>query len=81
MKLRPDLPVILGVVALALALMRVFRPFGSGRFGIGPVSLIVILLLLGLRYAMRRQTQKRGEILKTVPKHPLGLADDPSDRD
>jgi len=78
LKLRSNLTLVLAVIALALALLRGFRAFGTGSFGTGPVALVVVLILvlLGARYAMERQKKlKRDEILKAVPKRPLGLSD------
>ncbi len=68
MKLRESLTLVLGVTALILAIVFHLR--------IG--FLIVIALLLGLRYATILQKRKRQEILREVPRHPLGLSDDDS---
>lgn len=41
------------------------------------VMLIVIaLLLIVARFAIRRQAKKRAELLKSVPRRPLGLDDE-----
>jgi hypothetical protein len=40
----------------------------------------VIALLLTLRYAMRWQAKKRGDLMRTVPPKPLGLSDDETER-
>jgi hypothetical protein len=62
------------LVALALAVFAWVRP---GR--ISPAALLVIAALLGLRYAARRQAHKREQMLKEVPRRPLGLSDEPPD--
>jgi hypothetical protein len=36
----------------------------------------VVLALLIARFAVRRQARKRAELLKAVPRRPLGLDDD-----
>ena len=74
MKLRGNLTLVLAVVALLLAIVQMIHPFG---FNIHPWMLIVVALLLGLRHVMRRQKLNREAILKEVPPHPLGIADEP----
>ncbi len=75
MKLRLNLTIILAAVALLLAVIEWIHPFG-GRPRISPSIVVVILLLVGVRYAARQQAQKRAEIMKAVPDRPLGLSDD-----
>ncbi|HLJ18406.1 MAG TPA: hypothetical protein VKV15_28205 [Bryobacteraceae bacterium] len=41
---------------------------------------VIVLLLIVARFAIRRQAGKRAEMLKSVPRRPLGLTDDSSDR-
>ena len=77
MKFRDNLTIVLAVVVLGLSIAQMIHPFG---FVIHPGILLVIALLLVLRYAMRWQAKKRGDILKTVPPRPLGLSDDEADR-
>jgi hypothetical protein len=66
----------LAVVALLLAVAQMIHPIG---FNIHPWMLIVVAALLALRHVMRRQKQNREALLKDVPPHPLGIADDPPD--
>ena len=42
-------------------------------------ALAVVALLLGARWASQRQARKRAEILKAVPRRPLGLSEDSPD--
>ena len=79
LKLGVSLTVALAVVALSLALVQFINPAGPRMSRISPGFLIVIALLLGARYAARRQARKREEILKAVRRRPLGLSDDSSD--
>ncbi len=66
MKLRDSLTLVLGIVVLILAI--VFHM----RLGF----LIVIALLLALRYATILQKRTREQILREVPRRPLGLSND-----
>jgi hypothetical protein len=75
-KLRENLTLVLAVLALLLAVVQMVHPFG---FNIHPWMLIVVALLLGMRHVMRRQKVNRADVLKEVPPHPLGIADE-SDR-
>ncbi len=72
MKLREYLPLALAVVALLLAVAQTVHPFG---FRVHPALLLLVAALLLLRHLMRNQKRKRDEILKSVPREPLGLAD------
>jgi hypothetical protein len=74
-KLRVSLTGALMVIALTLAVVELIR-FGAGGSRINPGVLVIIVLLLAVRYAARRQAKKRSEILKAVPRRPLGLSDD-----
>jgi hypothetical protein len=76
-KFRDNLTIALALIAFGLSVAQMIHPFG---FVIHPGILLVIALLLVLRYAMRWQAKKRGDILKTVPPRPLGLSDDEADR-
>jgi hypothetical protein len=71
-----NLPLILAAVAICLAIVQAIRPFGAR---VPPGLLIVIALLLGLRWAMRRQTRVLRDKLKQVPQHPLGISDEHPD--
>jgi hypothetical protein len=72
-KFRENLTIVLAAVALGLSIAQLIHPFG---FAVHPGIMLVIALLLILRYAMRWQVKKRGDLLKTVPPRPLGLSDD-----
>jgi hypothetical protein len=74
-KLGLSLTGALMVIALTLAVAE-FISFGARGSRLNPGVLVIIVLLLGARYAARRQAQKRSEILKAVPRRPLGLSDD-----
>jgi len=74
-KLRLNFTLVLGLVALALAVIQWIHPFG-GRSRLSPLIVLVILLLVGIRYAARQQAQKRSEVVKAVPKRPLGITDE-----
>ncbi len=76
MKLRVSLTGALVFIALSLAVVQFINPFGARMPRVSPGFLILIALLLAARYAARRQAQKRAEILKAVPRRPLGLSDD-----
>jgi hypothetical protein len=72
-KRRQTFTAVLGVIFLILAVVRMIHPFGTGTFLFSPALLIVLALLLGGRYAAQREALKRAEILKKVPRRPLGL--------
>jgi hypothetical protein len=72
-KFNDNLLLVLAAVALALAIVQEVHPIG---FRIQPGVMIVVALLLTLRWALRRQRQKRADILKDVPRRPLGLSDE-----
>jgi len=61
------------VLALALAIVELFQPAYARLTRLSPGILIVIAALMGARTALRRQAQKREEMLKAVPQRPLGL--------
>ncbi len=63
---------VLAVIALSLGIVQLISPV-PGMSRISPQALFVIGALLGLRYAWRRESRKREEILKAVPRRPLGL--------
>jgi hypothetical protein len=75
-KLRMSLTAVLAVTALGLAVVQFARPDGPRGYFSSFGLLMLIALLLGGRYAAQRQAQKRGEILKNVPRRPLGLSDE-----
>ena len=67
------------VIALAIAIAEFVGPAGLRGIHISPTILIIVVLLIAARYGMRRQAKKREEILKSVPRRPLGLSDDSPD--
>ena len=76
MKIRDIFAPVGAVLALALAIVELLQPAGSRLTRLSPGILLVIAALMGARTALRRQAQKRQELLKEVPKRPLGLDDD-----
>ena len=58
------------LIVLALA---AYEYFSGKEYRIGPVTLLLIAALLAARYATQLQARKRADILKAVPKRPLGL--------
>jgi hypothetical protein len=70
-----DITAIIGFVAtLALSFFELTRPAETRRLPL-PI-LFVVAALFAARLAVRRQARKREQILKEVPKRPLGLGDD-----
>jgi hypothetical protein len=67
------------LLALGLAIFELLAPAGWHVARVSPGALLVIAALLGVRYAARRQAQKRAEILKAVPNRPLGLETPPGE--
>jgi hypothetical protein len=65
---------VLAAIVLCFGVVQMVRPFSRAPFN--PVLMIVIGLLLIVRYGMARQRQKRLELMKGVPKRPLGLNED-----
>jgi hypothetical protein len=68
----------MALLVLALSIYEYASPSRQNR--IGPGTLLVIAMLLGLRYVFVRQAQKRSDLAKSVPPRPLGLTDESSDR-
>lgn len=70
-----DITAIVGfVVTLALGFFELTRPADTRRL---PLPIVfVVAALFAARLALRRQARKRAQILKEVPKRPLGLNDD-----
>jgi hypothetical protein len=73
-KFQDRLSIVLGAVALGLVVVQFFRPLGNVR--IPPGILLLFVLIVLLRQAVRRQGQKRTDVLKEVQKRPLGLSDE-----
>lgn len=70
-----DITAIVGfAVALALGFFQLTQPAETRR--LPPTILFIIAALFAARIAARRQARKREQILKEVPKRPLGLGDD-----
>jgi len=67
-----DTTAVLAVFFLGLGFIHWISPLHS-LSRISPQAFLVVAALLGLRYAARRQSKKREEILKAVPRRPLGL--------
>jgi len=68
----------MALLVLGLAIYEYANPSRQNR--IGPGTLLVIALLLGLRYVFVRQAQKKSDLAKSVPPRPLGLSDETSDK-
>jgi hypothetical protein len=68
----------MALLVLGLAIFEYANPSRQNR--IGPGTLLVISLLLGLRYVFVRQAQKRSDLAKEIPRRPLGLTDESSDK-
>ena len=75
MKIRDVFAPVGAVLALVLAIVELFQSADSRLTRLSPGILIVIAALMGARTALRRQAQKREEILKAIPQRPLGLDD------
>lgn len=78
MRFRSQFALVMALLVLALSIYEYANPSRQNR--IGPGTLLVIALLLGLRYVFVRQAQKRSDLAKSVPPRPLGLTDESSDR-
>jgi drug/metabolite transporter (DMT)-like permease len=70
---RPSFSLALAIVLLFVGVLQLVRPFSAAP--INPVLIIIAAVLLVARYLALRQRQKRAEILKRVPKHPLGISE------
>jgi hypothetical protein len=68
----------MALLVLGLAIFEYANPSRQNR--IGPGTLLVIAMLLGLRYVFVRQAQKRSDLAKSVPPRPLGLSDETPDK-
>lgn len=78
-KLRVNLTVMLALAAAVLAVVQ-FANLGPRLGAVSPGLLILIAALLGARYAVKRQKDKRAELLKSVPRRPLGISDESPER-
>jgi len=77
-RFRTQFALVMALVVLGLSIYEYANPSRENR--IGPGTLLVIAMLLGLRYVFVRQAQKRSDLAKTVPPRPLGLSDETSDK-
>ena len=78
MRFRTYFALVMALLVLALSIFEYANPSRQNR--IGPGTLLVISLLLGLRYMFVRQAQKRSDLAKEVPRRPLGLTDESPDK-
>lgn len=78
MRLRTYFALVMALLVLALSIFEYANPSRQNR--IGPGTLLVIALLLGLRFVFVRQAEKRSSLAKEVPRRPLGLTDESSDQ-
>jgi hypothetical protein len=62
----------LAVLAISMGLVQWINPL-PGMSRISPQAFLLVGALFGLRYAVQRESKKREEILKSVPRRPLGL--------
>lgn len=78
MRFRTQFALVMALLVLGLSIYEYANPSRQNR--IGPGTLLVIALLLGLRYVFVRQAQKKSDLAKSVPPRPLGLSDETSDK-
>ena len=78
MRFRTQFALVMALLVLGLAIYEYANPTRQNR--IGPGTLLVISALLGLRYVFVRQAAKRSSMANEVPRRPLGLNDETSDR-
>ena len=78
MRFRTQFALVMALLVLGLSIYEYANPSRQNR--IGPGTLLVIAMLLGLRYVFVRQAQKRSDLAKGVPPRPLGLSDESSER-
>ena len=78
MRFRTQFALLMALLVLGLSIYEYANPSRQNR--IGPGTLLVIAMLLGLRYVFVRQAQKRSDLAKSVPPRPLGLSDETSDK-
>jgi hypothetical protein len=76
---RVSIRAVLGVGALLAGIAEFVNPFGPVYLRRMPALLILIGLVMLAREAIWRQSRTREEILKEVPRKPLGLSDDSSE--
>jgi len=76
-RFRTQFALVMALLVLGLAIFEYANPSRQNR--IGPGTLLVISLLLGLRFVFVRQAEKRSNMAKEVPRRPLGLSDESSE--
>jgi len=76
-RFRTYFALVMALLVLGLAIFEYANPSRQNR--IGPGTLLVISLLLGLRFVFVRQAEKRSNMAKEVPRRPLGLSDESSE--
>jgi hypothetical protein len=69
-KLRLNLTIVLAAASLGLVIYQMILRHLS------PWYLIILVLLFAGRYFARQQVRKREQVLKEVPRRPLGLSED-----
>jgi hypothetical protein len=77
-RFRTQFALVMALLVLGLSIYEYAHPARENR--IGPGTLLVIAMLLGLRYVFVRQAAKRSSMAKEVPPRPLGLSDETSDK-
>lgn len=77
MRLRTNITLLLAILVACLAIFEFANPSRQSR--LGPAPLLLIAVLLGVRYGVARQAQKRTQMAKHVSPRPLGLTDESSD--
>lgn len=69
--------IVLTLVLIVAALAMAFTPRGLAALGSARQVLVAALTILGTLQAYRlictRQAKKRGDLLKKIPKRPLGI--------
>lgn len=64
----------LALVLFVLGVVQMVKPFSAAP--VNPYLMLVAAVLLAARYFAVRQRMRRDELLRNVPKHPLGLDSD-----
>lgn len=66
-----NLSLALALVLFVLGVVQMVKPFSAAP--VNPYLMLVAAVLLAARYFAVRQRMRRDELLRNVPKHPLGL--------
>jgi hypothetical protein len=72
-----NLSLALAVVLFVLGVVQMVKPFSAAP--VNPYLMLVAAVLLAARYFAVRQRIRRDQLLRSVPKHPLGLSDEDED--